>query len=69
MLSIFIADKEKKNERYLVQYRKSQHMGPDCRGNSKAEALYYLEEAEYDFNQARDAYLADLQVELDLAEN
>ena len=54
MLSIFIADKEKKNAPKLIQYRKAQKLGPDCRGDSKAEATYYLEEANYEFIQARD---------------
>ena len=42
-------------------------MSPDVRGDSKAEATYYLDEANYEFTEARDQYLADLQVELDLA--
>jgi hypothetical protein len=67
MLSVFIADKELKNKCHLLQYRKAQKMSPDVRGDSKAEATYYLDEANYEFTEARDQYLADLQVELDLA--
>lgn len=36
-------------------------------GNYRNEATYYLEEANYDYIAARNAYDADLKVEIDLA--
>ena len=79
MLQDYITTNERKHAGILAKYRKdlAKETGQmldsgikrkfDLSGNYKNETNFYLDDAEWDYVKARDAYDADLKAELDLA--
>lgn len=71
LLSIFIAEKEGKKQRFIIdrftssakRCEESIDKTFDSRDDCKAKAKYYLEEANFDFSRARDMYLSDMRAD------